>query len=208
MPDSRARARWATLTQYVSGGAAVLGLLFNLLFYPELQREAQAVAQSGMLVLGVIIGITAQVCLLMWVHRVVRQLNALGPDLGMTPAWAVWLWLIPFLNWWKPYYVMRDIAERLGGMSFVASLPLQLWWGVNVVGRILEKAEGDLLSSKLQALGGTTAEVVGLLSSVFSVALVFLCVRIIKEIQVRLDQRREGLDEVETPAAGDAAVAA
>ncbi|MFP2900475.1 DUF4328 domain-containing protein [Corallococcus sp. 4LFB] len=208
VPDSRARARRATVTQYVSGGTSLLGLLFNLLLYPELKGEPQEVAASGVVLLGFIVSITAQVCLLMWVHRVVRQLAALGADLGMTPARAVWMWLIPVINWWKPYHVMRDIAERLGGVPFVAALPLQLWWGVNVVGRILERAEGKLLDGKLGGVDSTTTEVVSLLSSVCSVAVAFLCVQLIKELQTRLNQRREGLFEPEAPVVQDEAAAA
>ncbi|NOK34170.1 DUF4328 domain-containing protein [Corallococcus exercitus] len=208
VPDSRARARRATVLQYVSGGASLVGLLFNLLLYPELHGEQQEVAEYGALGLAFVVALTSQVCLLMWVHRVVRQLKALGADLGMTPARAVWMWLIPVLNWWKPYQVMRDIADRLGGMSFVAALPLQLWWGVNFVGRTLEKAEARMMAGKFGEVDSTTIEMVSLLSSVCSVAVALLCVQLIKEIQTRLDQRREGLFEPEAPVVREEAAAA
>ena len=208
VPDSRARARRATVLQYVSGGTSLLILLYDLLLRPELKGRQQDVAEYAMLGLAFIVALTAQVCLLMWVHRVVRQLKALGSDLGMTPARAVWMWLIPVINWWKPYGVMRDIAERLGGMSFVASLPLQLWWGANIVARTLEKVEARMVAGKFGAVDSTTTEVVSLLSSVCSVAVALLCVQIIKDLQARLDRRREGLDEEEAPAAGDVAEAA
>ncbi|GMT98637.1 hypothetical protein KH5H1_27560 [Corallococcus caeni] len=208
VPDSRARAHRATVTQYVSGGASLLGLLFNLLLYPELKGESQEVAASGVLLLVFIVATTARVCLLMWVHRVVRQLKALGADIGMSPARAVWMWLIPVINWWKPYHLMRDIAERLGGMPFVASLPLQLWWAALIVGRILERVEGKLLSGKPVTVDSTTIEVVSLLSSVCSIAMALLCVQIINAVQARLDLRREGRAEPDAPVSEEEAAAA
>ncbi|MBN8233326.1 DUF4328 domain-containing protein [Corallococcus macrosporus] len=208
VPDSRARARRATVTQYVSGGASLLGLLFNLLLLPELKGERLSLAANGMLILGGSVTIAALVCFLMWVHRVVRQLKALGEDIGMSPARAVWMWLIPLVNWVKPYHVMRDIAERLGGMSFVAVLPLQLWWGVNVAARILERVESRMLAGKPGEVDPTTAEMVGLVSSVCAVAVAYLSVQLIKEVQVRLDQRRQGLYEQEAPVSEDVATAA
>ncbi|MGE6758271.1 DUF4328 domain-containing protein [Corallococcus interemptor] len=206
VPDSRARARRATVLQYAAAGAALVGLLFNLLLLPELKEggEFHRLAVRGMLLLGLVIGIASQVTLLMWVHRVVRQLKALGAGIGMSPAGAVWVWLIPLLNWVKPYQLMRDIAEKLGGARFVALLPLQWWWAAGLLSRILEKVEARLMAGE----DTTNGDMVGLLSSVCAVAAALLCVQVIKEIQARLDMRREGLDEEEAPAAGDVAEAA
>jgi hypothetical protein len=51
---------------------------------------------------------------LMWLHRVVRQMNAWGREVGATPAWAVGCWSVPFVNLVKPFHVMRSIVEELG----------------------------------------------------------------------------------------------
>ncbi|WP_147450265.1 DUF4328 domain-containing protein [Corallococcus carmarthensis] len=210
VPDSRERAHRATVLQYVSAGTSLVGLLYELLLVPEFGNPlaAERLSRWGVLVLAMAVVVATQVTLLMWVHRVVRQLKALGADIGMSPARAVWMWLIPLLNWVKPYHVMRDIAEKLGGASFVASLPLQLWWAANVLARILEKAEAKLLVRETATADTTTRDVVGLLSSVCAVAAALLYVQLIKDLQTRLDRRREGIEEPEAPVAGDEAAAA
>ncbi|NOK10383.1 DUF4328 domain-containing protein [Corallococcus exercitus] len=210
VPDSRARARRATVLQYVSVGASLVGLLFNLLLMPELEErpELMQLPVRGMLVLGVVVAVAAQVTLLMWVHRVVRQLKTLGEDIGMSPARAVWMWLIPLVNWLKPYHVMRDIAEKLGGAHFAALLPLQWWWGASVLSRILEKAETKLVAREAGSGDTSAGDVVGLLASVCAMATAVFCVQLIKELQTRLDQRREGRGEPEAPVAEDEAAAA
>ncbi len=209
VPDSRARARRATVLQYASVVMSVVGLLFNLLLSPALKdAELRSQLEGYSLILGGLVIIAAQVCFLMWVHRVVRQLKAQGADIGMSPARAVWMWIIPLLNLVKPYHVMRDIAERVGGAHFVASLPLQWWWAASIVARILDRVEAKLLAREAAPLDDTVSTVVGLLSSVCAVAVALLCVQLLKEIQARLDRRRDGLDEVEGPVAEDVAAAA
>jgi hypothetical protein len=210
VPDSRARARRATVLQYAQVGTSLVGVLFSLLVRPEIEGQAriQFLAENSFLLLVFVVALAEKISFLMWVHRVVRQLDGLGADIGRSPAGAVWMWLIPIINWWKPYGVMRDIAERLGGMRFVALLPLQWWWAANILARILDRMETGL-SSRANATGDNIAgTVVGLLASVSAVAMSLLCVQLIKAIQERLDRRREGLDEEEAPVAGDEAVAA
>lgn len=210
VPDSRARARRATVTQYALVATSVVGLLFHLLVVPELegQKRTQALAEYGLLLVVLGVTLVERVCFLMWVHRVVRQLEALGADIGRSPASAVWMWLIPFLNWVKPYQVMRDIAERVGGIPFAVSLPLQWWWASNVLARILDRVDSTLDSRGGAMVDNTASLAVGLLSSVCIVGTSLLCVQVIKEVQARLDQRREGPDEVEDPVAEDEAAAA
>ncbi|RKH48859.1 DUF4328 domain-containing protein [Corallococcus sp. AB050B] len=210
VPDSRARARRATVLQYAQVGTSLVGVLFGLLVRPEIEGQArlQYVAENSFLFLVFVVTLAEKISFLMWVHRVVRQLEGLGMDIGRSPAGAVWMWLIPFISWWKPYGVMRDIAERLGGMRFVASLPLQWWWTSHILALLLDRVESGLTSRPSAAVDNTAGTVMGVLASVSAAAMSLLCVQIIKDIQVRLDRRREGLDEEEAPAAGDVAEAA
>lgn len=196
VPDSRGRARRAVTSLQFSAAMNLLsgGLNFILLL-DVFTEEVRGVPAMAVVFLSVGGGLLAQVFLLMWFHRVVRQLKALGRDIGESPAMAVWWWLIPLANWVKPYHLMKDVATRLGGAHFTAALPLSAWWGVNVLSRIMNQVDQRIIGKLETADGGmsTAAAMVGILSAAFALAMALYSVQIIRALQEKLDQRRDGL---------------
>ncbi|RKH16671.1 DUF4328 domain-containing protein [Corallococcus sp. AB030] len=197
VPDSRGRARRAVTALQFSAATDLLSLgLHVILSLGVFTEEVQGVPAAGVVFLNVGGGLLAQVFLLMWFHRVVRQLKALGRDIGDSPAMAVWWWLIPLANWVKPYHLMKDVATRLGGAHFASVLPLSVWWGANVLSRIMNQVDQRIIGKLETADGGmsTAGAVVGLIAAGSALVMALFSIQIIRALQEKLDQRRDGLE--------------
>jgi hypothetical protein len=91
---------------------AELGALMTLLLdsswlpvYAELQRHMTLPVLLGVIPLHLVIFVT----FLFWVHRAVRFASALGAEgLHYTPGAAVWSFLTPFFNLWRPFRVLTE----------------------------------------------------------------------------------------------------
>jgi hypothetical protein len=132
---------------------------------------------------------------LMWLHRVVRQMDALGMDVGATPGWAVGYWFVPIVSMVKPYRVMKAIVERLGGNSLVASVHLGWWWAAYLVSNGLDQLETRVLL-RHEFSRPIESYQYGIGASLLLIPAALLCVRIIREVQAQLDSRRDELPPV------------
>src|SRR5262245_10434866 len=57
---------------------------------------------------GLVFVITA-ICFLVWINRAYKHLKIVGkPSERFTPGWAVGYWFIPFLNFVRPYQIMKE----------------------------------------------------------------------------------------------------
>jgi uncharacterized protein DUF4328 len=190
VPSSEARARRTVLFLRLSAGVGVVSLLVYLwgVLAPGVSDTLEFL-EILLAIPGVLILPVTPVLYLMWLHRVVRQLNAWGREVGATPRWAVGCWFVPFVNLVKPFRVVRSIVEEVGGEPLAASLQLGLWWGLFVLSRMVGRVHGRLALSAppLVAYG------VGIAWSVLTIAAAFFCVRIVREVQARLEARRGGL---------------
>ncbi|ATB43399.1 hypothetical protein CYFUS_008879 [Cystobacter fuscus] len=137
----------------------------------------------------VLLSLTAVACL-MWVHAVVRQMNVWGANVGATPTWAVVCWFVPFVNLIKPLMIVRRIVEELGGRGLVAALKLRVWWGALLLSRILYGVLQSLMRPVLVSLLVTTKLLVEIGFWTCALIAVFLTLRILREVQMRLESRR------------------
>ncbi len=195
VPSSAARGRRAALFLRLAGGMAAVGLFINVwtVMAPGEDGVREAVEGIAALV-GLAVFVTTPIMYLMWQHRAVRQLNAMGVDVGATPGWSVGYWFVPFVNLVKPFRIVRGMAEELGGQELVASLQLSAWWAMLLLARILDRIEGRMVMQN--GLDGPTpmgAYVVGIGSSLCTIVAAVLCVRIVREVQDRLEARRGAL---------------
>ena len=195
IPRSAARARRAALFLQLAGGLAAVSLLLNVWTVAAPGEHAVRDFLEGLTAivsLGVLV--SAPIVYLMWLHRVVRQLNALGVDVGATPGWAVGYWFIPFVNLVKPFRVLRSIVVELGDEALVASLHMSAWWAMLLLARVLGRIEGRMvMQNGWDGPVPIGAYSVGIGSSLCTIIAALLCVRIVREVQRRLDARRGDL---------------
>ncbi|RKH86010.1 DUF4328 domain-containing protein [Corallococcus sp. AB032C] len=212
VPDSRARALRAVVSLLITLGASFLSLLFHvgLLLMGEEGDEALEKVTAVVTTVGFLSGYGSRVYFLMWFHRVVRQLQAQGAGIGRTPGGAVWMWLIPFVNFVKPFTLMKDVAEKAGGARFAASLHLGLWWGVQLLFYAVDTVKRVLVKVVWKESGAPwdAACVLGIVMALVVVLLTLSYVRVVRELQARMDRRRAALEAGNEPVPEDEAVAA
>lgn len=192
VPSSEDRGRRAALFLRLAGGMAAVSLLINIWTVVAPGEDAIREAFEGIAALvSLVIFVCTPIMFLMWLHRVVRQLNALGVEVGATPGWAVGWWFVPFANLVKPFRIVRGIVAELGGEAQVASLHLSAWWGTLLLARFLDRIEGRMvMRSGLDGPTPMEAYVVGIGSSLCTIVAALLCVRIVLEVQEQLEARR------------------
>jgi Domain of unknown function (DUF4328) len=121
-------------------------------------RRQQTIGSLQLLVL-----LPTYLLCLLWIHRVHRNLLALGARrLRFTPGWAVGWWFVPIMNWFRPYQVMKEIWKasdpevKLSDSSSwqTATTPrvMPWWWALFLVSHYLgSQLFGKLLSPSTQS---------------------------------------------------------
>jgi hypothetical protein len=132
---------------------------------------------------------------LLWLHRVVRQLNAWGLYTGVTPGWAAGCWFVPLVNLVKPLRIMRSILMTLGGPPLAALLHVRVWWGTFLLSQVLDRTARYLSAGAVKTLlpPMRVTFVIGAAGYLCTIAAALLCARIVLSVQERLDARRAGL---------------
>nr|WP_239013931.1 DUF4328 domain-containing protein [Archangium violaceum] len=200
VPSSAARARWVALFLRILGVLATGHVLLYLwgILVPgarESTKTLEILGATGTFlnyVSFVVWGVTT-VTYLLWLHSVVRQVNAWGRDVGATPTWAVGCWFVPLVNLVKPYRVVRSIVEELGGKPLGASLRLGTWWIAFILSRMLAMQAARMSMRMLHPSLALKVYMVQLVSMICTIVAAFLCIRIVREVQERLEVRRSGL---------------
>lgn len=202
VPSAQIRARRATLFLHLWGVVETCNMLLILLSALAMGGEdsiesLETLSTLGALLnaVGVVIFPVTPIVFLMWLHRVVRQMNAWGRDVGATPAWAVGCWFVPFVNLVVPFRVMRSIVDELGDEPLADSLPLGVWACTFVLSRVLGRL-GAYLSSAILMMDVWYVQLVNAVAIVASsctLVAAFLCARIVLEVQARLDSLENGL---------------
>ena len=102
-------------------------------------------AMMGMVQLGLFV--TCAITFLMWFHRAHKNLKAGGlNDLRYTPGWAVGGFFVPFLNFVRPFQVMKEVwigSANLSGDVEAESWPTPLvgwWWAFFLSSSVLSNA--------------------------------------------------------------------
>ncbi len=141
---------------------------------------------------ALILTITTYILYLMWLHRVIRQICLWGGNVGATPGWAIGYWFIPFVNLVMPFRIVQRIVRELGGWSLAASLHLGVWWGAFLLSRMLDRLSSNMSTPSVSLLI-LPSYYVKIASLACTTVAAFLCVRIVREVQERLDARRSDL---------------
>jgi hypothetical protein len=159
--DRRARITRALLVTTVAVGAMSLyfsfeerGLLLALQRGEEVDPTTADETDRRVAVVGI-----AQIAMLVvtgiawlsWLHRAYDNLRLVGSrTTQFTPGWAVGYWLIPIVNLFRPYQIMRELWLRsengniLSSLTGARAVPIVAWWWgawlvAGIVGRLLRR---------------------------------------------------------------------
>jgi hypothetical protein len=191
VPSSEPRALWATRLLTAHAVVDGLSVLLRPLALASGPSELLSLAETlvGVATLGVILG--AAIAFLRWLHLAVRQALALQIDVGVTAGWAVGYWFVPFVNLVRPYRIIRNLLNGLGGDALASSARVSLWWGVWIIGNMLSRFETKMtMSQGLEALPSVPLTALGIVASLLSLAGALLCIGIVRAIQQELSAKR------------------
>jgi hypothetical protein len=201
IPSSATRARWTSILLIVSGGSAVINLFFCAAFFFTDLKEHPSFSKvfDTLSPLTYTIAFAdyfsyrlTPVAFLMWEYRVVRQLGALGLDVGATPGWAIGWWFVPFANLVKPFKIIHRTVKLL---SLEASIPLtnlSVWWATNFFARALRTtAERSPIGVfAIEKYNPALAYTLALGTPVCAIIAAILCNHLVRKVQGRLDSLR------------------
>jgi hypothetical protein len=193
--DNTERARQAVLIFKLLAFFLAAGALHDFLYISYLEGSELENSDSLSLivpglqtVMGVtqaVINVLAIVYFLRWFRRAYANVARAGLRIKHTDSWAIGAWFVPFLNWVRPYSMMREIwwkTQRIAGRAAQSYDVLGWWWAAFIVHGL-----ADRHSTRLMIRAETTAEIidatwVDLFTSLFDVVAAVLTLLVIQKV--------------------------
>ena len=142
--------------------------------------------------LYVLVYIATVICFGRWIvraHRAVRTLGAGG--MTISPGWAVGYFFIPFVNLVRPYTAMKELWQASGSprtwASELVSSLLPIWWALWILSNLLGNISMRWSPEDLEGYRALT--VFNVASSVLSVVLALVALKLVKTISERIAAR-------------------
>jgi hypothetical protein len=114
--------------------------------------EAQDLRQRVLAGIGLAVGLTAEIFLLIWVYRASRNAHTLGAErMQYSPGWSVGWFLVPVAGLYMPYFVVKELwkassPSRTKEWRDAAVLPvLGVWWAVSLISAVIQYSRWPVL---------------------------------------------------------------
>jgi hypothetical protein len=200
--SARHRTMWVSIL--LASTIAGVVLLTASTIAIDLEGDSAHLSDSQTLAIGVLalVGAVAYfgtfipsvVLFCMWLHRVVRNMPALGaPDPRWSPAGAVGRCFVPILNLFHPLYGTLDAwrgadpTRRVLGVQARKTIrPPRLiasWWALWLI--------GGYLSRIATSSTGTTGVVLDSLTGVALIGAPILAILVVRDVTTRQDRKNE-----------------
>jgi len=127
-----------------------------------------------------------------WLWRAYANLNRAGQPTQYASAWAVGAWLVPFLNFVRPYCIVRETwrSTYLLADERVPSLALlRWWWGFFLIDSVIRQLLTLLTNapeSGHQIADAVTSDLVSMLFLLPSTLLTLMVIRRLHAAETRL----------------------
>jgi len=72
-----------------------------------------------------------------WFVRAYHNLDGIGAVRSEHPRWAFWGLLIPVINYYKPYQLMRECFVAFGPVDDKRLVLVKMWWGLYLFDHLL-----------------------------------------------------------------------
>lgn len=175
-------------------------------------------AQGIISVFYVLVGLATIVFFLIWLNKSYKNLHALRPNyLQFSSGWAVAYWFIPFVWFWRPFQVVREIwwesdpvipdehsflTESLHG----APTYMGVWWGLFIASNVVNNFQVRLPEPQ----GPTDVYILGIItiiSSLLTIPAAILAAMVVRDITTRQAARHLSVIALEQSEAAAAAAA-
>lgn len=134
-----------------------------------------------------LVHLVAAILFLVWFGRASANLTALGRP-GRPAAWAVLSWFVPVAAWVVPKAVVNDLW-RAGERRRDRPRILDAWWAAWIAAVVLSGLQlGEWLSAE-ELRAYRSADRLELAASVATIAAALLCMRVVRAITARQEER-------------------
>lgn len=187
-------ALWVTVAVEAAVGVHALvdaRMLSRALDDPNAVTQARLDLSDTLVTAGLaaqaLVHLIAAILFLVWFGRASANLTALGRP-GRSAAWAVLSWFVPVAAWVVPKAVANDLW-RAGERRRDRPRLLDAWWAAWIAAVVLTGLQlGEWQSAEeLRAYRG--ADHLEVPASVATIAAALLCVRVVRAITARQEQR-------------------
>ena len=128
--DNHSRARTTIFFLWLTAGESAAWLIYNLLGVSVRQNRFAAII---LIILLSATNLTAIVSFLAWFYRAYKNLDSNGINTSYAPGWTIGSFLVPLINWIRPYHLMEEIwrenAEMVSDSKNRPTVVLKWWWG-------------------------------------------------------------------------------
>lgn len=121
--------------------------------------------------------ITCAIIFIRWFRRAYYNLRKVGHNLNYSETWTIWGWIVPFVNLYYPYAIMKEIWDKtqestIGKKEMIGSNLVGWWWITWLIATILERVSFRM-SLEPNISGGQEGNL--MLLDIVSVAFYIIC---------------------------------
>jgi hypothetical protein len=177
------------------------------------ELDSTDVRQALVALVQVIVFVFTAVMFIRWFKRAYANLRALGvSELRYRVGWAIWSWLVPFLNLWRPKQIANDIwrgsdaeapaDQGTGWQSRSVPALFQLWWGGFVILNFLYNAAFRVQLRADEIPEYSDAAVAYLVADSLSAVTGVLAILVVRQMTERQERRAARLLAEPPPVSG------
>lgn len=88
---------------------------------------------GGATLLYLVVQVAAWVCVITWLYRAAQNAKRINPGrMNNAPKWAIWGWFVPFMNWVRPYHMVKETweASDRADTTPTPTTLFKLWWAL------------------------------------------------------------------------------
>lgn len=159
-------------------------------------------------VLNMVAVLSMGICFARWFYRAYSNLHTMYDHLSCERYWAVLGWLIPVINLYRPYAIMKEMY-RLTANYLHLSAPdenkanlsldrVSLWWSLLLTRQILVlMGLGFLNSGKINTYGiSQNGAVFSILLTIFSIVNALITLRLVKQYSIAEELMRTTAEKI------------
>jgi hypothetical protein len=151
--------------------------------------NANDMRQGIIAVLQLMVLLGSAITFIMWFRRAYWNLSQ-KINLNYSDGWAAGCWLVPFLNLWRPYQMMKEMYnearqylanENSGGETLLGMRFLGIWWTAWILNSILGQAASRMTMHSNSFEEYLNATVMDMISTSISIPAAMLAIKVIRD---------------------------
>jgi hypothetical protein len=138
--------------------------------------------------------VVSAITFICWFYRAYWNLKARGIIVDHPTLGAISYWFIPFLNLFRPYQIMKELAESSAFPSISATPLPAFWWGTLILGSAIGQISAYIaMNPKLNIRDLEILTLVDILGKFCAIIAAALCTVLVWRVTKAQDRTRQSL---------------